>query len=221
MKFFRLWLLAALWFAPVAAHAGSEADLYCQTTTSSTGVPQFSPASSTNPCPVAAVVTPSGTQATSGAVGSYVDGWNQTLGTKGDAAWSGSGSGSEISIQKYIAGELAVGGASSNPLFTVPGSTSVNSGTPTQTTATCGTSSGTLLAASSASSFASFNLALTAANPVFLNFAGGTASTSTSGSSFALQPGQTVSWSLAAGYLPTSAVTCIASASTTVVEVYK
>jgi len=48
-------LLVAL-LLPAAAGA-TEADLYCLTGTSATGVPAFAPASSTHPCPVSASVT--------------------------------------------------------------------------------------------------------------------------------------------------------------------
>ena len=46
--------------------------------------------------------TPSGTQAVSGALNAFVDGWNQTEGTTGAAAYTGTGSASEISIEKGI-----------------------------------------------------------------------------------------------------------------------
>lgn len=41
------------------------------------------------------------------ATGAAVDGWNVTMGTKADAAYSGTGSGSEIALLKYVAQLLA------------------------------------------------------------------------------------------------------------------
>lgn len=99
------------------------------------------------------------------------------------------------------------------------GGGSGGTGTPTETTGTCGTSSSTILAASSATSSESFHLSPTAANPVWLNFTGTAAVQANP--SFDLQPGMTITFAVAAGLLPTSAVTCIASASTSVVEIFK
>jgi len=91
--------------------------------------------------------------------------------------------------------------------------------TPTQTSVSCTTSSSTILAANSATQSESFHLAATAANAVWLNFAGATAVQAAP--SFDLQPGQTITWSVSGGLLPVSAITCIASASTSVTEMYK
>ena len=91
--------------------------------------------------------------------------------------------------------------------------------TPTQTNVSCTTSSSTILAANSATQSESFHLAATAANAVWLNFAGATAVQAAP--SFDLQPGQTITWSVSGGLLPVSAITCIASASTSVTEMYK
>jgi len=91
--------------------------------------------------------------------------------------------------------------------------------TPNQVSATCSTSSSTILAANSALQSESFHLAATAANPVWLNFAGATAVQAAP--SFDLQPGQTITWNVTGALLPVSAITCIASASTAVTEIYK
>ncbi len=92
-------------------------------------------------------------------------------------------------------------------------------GTPNQVSATCTTSSSIILASNAASQSESFHLAATAANPVWLNFAGATAVQAAP--SFDLQPGQTITWNMTGALLPTASITCIASASTAVTEIYK
>lgn len=52
-------LIGLLVFSFPGISAAAEADVYCQTGTSSTGFPIFQPASSTNPCPMTGTVTSS------------------------------------------------------------------------------------------------------------------------------------------------------------------
>ena len=65
------------------------------------GLNNCNPVTITNPLPI----TSSGLTIAA-VVGAFVDGWNITAGTKGDAAWSGSGSGSEIAILKDIDAQI-------------------------------------------------------------------------------------------------------------------
>lgn len=108
---------------------------------------------------------------------------------------------------------------------TLSGTTLVNAtfvgstGTPTQTSVTCGTSSTTLLTASSASAFITVKVPAAASVPVWFNWTGSAA--------VAAPPSQDVPvggeivWSTASGFLPTSAVTCLATSATTVSLLYK
>src|SRR5271166_2608070 len=82
------------------------------------------------------------------------------------------------------------------------------SGTPTQTTASVTTSSSTILAASTATSFIKLCVASTAANGIWVNWAGA-AATQAAPSEY-IVPGQCDSWVKSTGYLPTSAITAIA-----------
>src|SRR5271165_947278 len=125
-----------------------------------------------------------------------------------------SATGSTWFFQQYLGGS-AVSASNPVPVTAAAGA----SGTPTQTAVTCGTSSSTVLAAASAATSESFHLAASAANPVWLNFAG--AAATTAAPTFDLQPGQTIVYTAVGGLLPTSAVTCIATASTAVTEIYK
>lgn len=108
---------------------------------------------------------------------------------------------------------------------TLSGTTLVNAtfvgstGTPNQTSVSCGTSSTTLLTSSAATSFISVQLPA-ASGPVWFNWAGGAATTAAP-SQYVPAGGQQV-WSTAGGFLPTSAATCIASGSAiTVTLLYK
>jgi hypothetical protein len=234
--------------------------------------------------------------------GALVDGASVTQGTKADTAYAGTGSASEIAIEKGIYNQLNIGSSAGNPVFVTPGTgasflvtgqfyqttqpisaaalplptnaatsanqtnvqsapgtpqtvattvqgnasgvpvpvsgtfwqttqpvsiaapvtaapPSSNAGTPTQATGSCTTASSTILAASSATSSLAFHLASSAANAAWLNFAGATATAAAP--NFDLQPGQTVTFTLASGLLPTSAVTCIGTGAVSVVEIYK
>lgn len=109
------------------------------------------------------------------------------------------------------------GGSSSNPAYVIPGTAP---GTLTQTSATCGTSSGTILAASTALSSETFQLPYNAANGVWLNFTGGTATQALP--SIYIGPGGSYSVTLTIAGIPSPpAVTCIAATSTAVGELYK
>lgn len=104
---------------------------------------------------------------------------------------------------------------------TLSGTTLVNatfvgaSGTPTQTTITCGTGSTTLLAASAATAFISVQVPPGAASPVWFNFAGTSAVTAPP--SLQVPIGGQINWSTATGFLPTSQATCVASGSPVIV----
>jgi hypothetical protein len=131
---------------------------------------------------------------------------------------SSGGSGSSVSIVQTTPGTTN-GVVTNSGSVTVASPPAGNSGTPTQTTGTCGTTSGTILAAASATTSETFHLASTAANPVWLNFAGATATQAAP--NFDLQPGGSITFTASGGLLPTSAITCIASASTSVSEIFK
>jgi hypothetical protein len=79
-----------------------------------------------------------------------------------------------------------------------------------QTTAVCGTSSTTLLAAGSAAFFIRIHVPGNAANGVFVNWSGAAATTSNED----IAAGQSVSWII---YSPSAAISCIASAATSIV----
>jgi hypothetical protein len=91
-------------------------------------------------------------------------------------------------------------------------------GTPTQIAVTCGTSSTLALAAGTVTKFLRVTVPSSAAGDVFFNWAGATATASPPSDPVA--KGTTTTWSPALGYLPTSAVNCIAAASTAVTITY-
>ena len=96
----------------------------------------------------------------------------------------------------------------------------VSSGTPTETSVTCGTTSTTLLAASTATQFITYQIPPTAANAVWFNVAGAAATTASPSEGY--NPGGQKTWSRGQdGYLPTSQINCIATASTVVTLTYK
>jgi hypothetical protein len=98
--------------------------------------------------------------------------------------------------------------------------TALRSGTPNQVSVTCGASSTALLAASTATVFLKVHVPATAANIVWINWAGVAAVAAAPSES--ISPGGSVNWTNGpAGYLPTSAVYCIAAASVTVTVEYK
>lgn len=95
-----------------------------------------------------------------------------------------------------------------------------SSGTPTQTSVSCGTSSTTLLAASSATHFISLRNPTTATVTVWVNIAG--ASAVTAAPSLDLPPGGELDFTASENsYLPTSQINCIASSASSLVVVYK
>lgn len=109
--------------------------------------------------------------------------------------------------------------SATNPLPTTPGTPGAGStGTPVETTVTCGVGTTALLAASTATTF------ILIKNPaaggiVWINFAGVAAVAAPP--SVDLAAGQSISWSALAGYVPTSALNCIAPVAQAVSLVYK
>jgi hypothetical protein len=83
----------------------------------------------------------------------------------------------------------------------------------------CTNTSGTLLAASSATGFILIQNPATASNPVWVNPSGGTASQGAG--SIELVVGASLLWSTQTGFLPTSALNCYAASSTSVTISYK
>jgi hypothetical protein len=79
-----------------------------------------------------------------------------------------------------------------------------------QQTVTCGTSSTTVLAAGSVAFFVRVHVPGNSANGVFVNWAGAAATTSQED----IAPGGTVEWII---YSPSQAISCIASAATSIV----
>jgi hypothetical protein len=92
------------------------------------------------------------------------------------------------------------------------------SGTPTQGSVSCGTSSTTLLSAAAATNFILIKIPAGANNLVWFNFAGSAAVTSAPSEDLAA--GQAQVWSTSR-YLPTAQINCIATAATTVTLIYK
>lgn len=97
---------------------------------------------------------------------------------------------------------------------------SKTSGTITQVTVTVGTASTLLLAAGTATSFIKVSVPLASANLVWINWTGVPAVTASPSED--LSPGTKVVWSsTGGGFLPTSNITCIASAATPITLEYK
>lgn len=99
---------------------------------------------------------------------------------------------------------------------TLSGTTLVNAsfvgstGTPNEIAVTCGTTNTLLLAASSASAFISVKIpAAATGGPVWFNYAGTNAVAATP--SIDVPAGDIITFSTAAGFLPTSAVNCIST----------
>jgi hypothetical protein len=96
---------------------------------------------------------------------------------------------------------------------------SISDATPlafTQTAVTCGTSSTTLLAAGSAAFFVRVHLPSNAANPVWINWSGAAATESQPSED--VQPGGTVPW---VQFQPSQAISCVATAATSIVIEYR
>ncbi len=89
-----------------------------------------------------------------------------------------------------------------------------NSGTPTQTSVSVGTSSTTVLAAATATTFLKLCVALPAATGVWVRW-DGVAATAAAPSEY-IPPGQCDSWVKSTGFLPTSQINAIASATVSV-----
>ena len=117
-------------------------------------------------------------------------------------------------------GVVSIQGVTSGQAVPVSGSVSVTgvSGTPTQTTASVTTGSSTILASSTATSFIKLCVAAGAANGIWVNWAG--AAAVQAAPSEYISPGQCDSWVKATGFLPTSALTAIASASVSASLIY-
>jgi hypothetical protein len=103
---------------------------------------------------------------------------------------------------------------------TVTGTVSLTgaSGTPTQSTVSVLNTSTTVLAAATATTFIKLCVAQTAANGVWVNWAG--AAALTAAPSEYIPPGQCDSWVKSTGFLPTSQINAIASATTAVTLIY-
>jgi len=108
----------------------------------------------------------------------------------------------------------AVPVTNSNPL---PVSSGGNSGTPTETSVSCGTSSTTLLAANAATKFILIKIPASAANAVWFSYA---TTAVTAPPSFDMAAGSAISWSTS-GFLPTGTITCIGTGAVTVTVVYQ
>ncbi len=91
-------------------------------------------------------------------------------------------------------------------------------GTPTQTSVSCGTTSGTLLAAGAAGFWIHLENSPANANSVFLNDAGAPAVVGVGG--IEIDPGQSKDY-FASVFLPTAQINCIAAATTQLTVVYK
>lgn len=93
-----------------------------------------------------------------------------------------------------------------------------NSGTPTQTTVSVATSSTTVLAASTATTFLKLCVALGAANGVWVRWDGAAATAAPPAE--LVPPGQCDTWVKAGGFLPTSQINAIASATVSISLIY-
>ena len=93
-----------------------------------------------------------------------------------------------------------------------------NSGAPTQTSVSVATSSTTVLAASTATSFLKLCVALGAANGVWVRWDGATATLAAPAEY--IPPGQCDAWVKSTGFLPTSQINAIASATVAVSLIY-
>lgn len=104
-------------------------------------------------------------------------------------------------------------------LCSSPGAaTAATTGTPTETTVTCGTGSTTLLAASTATQFILVKVP-TGGGIVWVNFAGAAAVAAPP--SVDIAAGASLSWSPMQGYVPTSQINCLAPVAQAVTLVYK
>ena len=93
-----------------------------------------------------------------------------------------------------------------------------NSGTPSQTAVSVGITSTTVLAAAGATSFVKLCLAQSAANGIWVNWAGA-AAVAAAPAEF-MSPGQCDTWVKSTGYLPTSQINAIASSAVSVTLIH-
>lgn len=106
-----------------------------------------------------------------------------------------------------------------NPLSVTVLPGSVSSGTPNQTTVSCGVASTSLLPANAATSFIAVKVPASATVPVWFNWAGVAAVTASPSEDLAV--GSKIVWSPVSGFLPTAAINCIATSATSVTVEWK
>lgn len=157
-------------------------------------------------------INPGGGSGGGGGAVTVADGADVTQGATTDAASSAGGTGTVSAKLREMSVQLgAIQTAVAAPL--VP-----PSGTLTETSVSCGTSSTTLLAAAAATQFILVKVPSTAANIVWVNSAG--AAAVQAAGSLDLTPGASLLWSTP-GYVPTTQLACIAASATTVTLMYK
>jgi hypothetical protein len=107
----------------------------------------------------------------------------------------------------------------SGQICTGGGAGGAASGIPNQITVSCGTGSTTLLAAGAATRFVFVKVPSTATGPVWVNWTGVAAVVTPPSQD--IGPGVSMTWSPTTGFLPTSAINCIAGAASQVTVIYK
>ena len=122
-----------------------------------------------------------------------------------------------LSVMHWINGGVATPVSAANPL-PVTATQSGASGTPSQTAVSVGVTSTTVLAAAGATSFLKLCLAQSAANGIWVNWAGAAAVAAAPAEYMA--PGQCDTWVKSSGYLPTSQLNAIASAAVSVTLIH-
>lgn len=147
-----------------------------------------------------------------GGAATIADGADVNAGTTTDAATAAGGAGTVSAKLRETTALL------SSILSGVTAPLPPPSGTPTQTSVSCGTSSTTLLAASTATTFVTVKVPAGSTVPVWVNWAGSAAVAAAP--SLDIPSGGSVSWS-AVNYVPTSQINCLATTATTVTLIYK
>ena len=99
---------------------------------------------------------------------------------------------------------------------TVSATVTPQTGTPTQTSVSCGVGSTTLLAAAAATQFLLIKVPASATVPVWFNFAGAAAVAAPP--SVDLAAGASITWT---AFVPSSQINCLATSATTVTVTYK
>ena len=122
-----------------------------------------------------------------------------------------------LSVMHWINGGVATPVSAANPL-PVTATQSGASGTPSQTAVSVGVTSTTVLTAAGATSFVKLCLAQSAANGIWVNWAG--AAAVAAAPSEYMAPGQCDPWVKSTGYLPTSQINAIASAAVSVTLIH-